>query len=219
MKKIGVIITFLLTTQLFAQGEANNWFFGNGAGLNFNNNTVTATNGSLYTNEGCASFSDSNGNLLFYTDGIKVWDKNGQVMPNGTNLKGDPSSSQSGIIVPYPGNSNLYYIFTVGANNYSGGVISSYTEGLNAYVVDMTANGGLGDIVGNAIDLSDGQNKNWTEKVTSVKGADCNTFWVISLVKNKFYSYKIDSNGLNTTPEISTVSYHSQDPRGYLKVS
>jgi gliding motility-associated-like protein len=216
MKKIALIIFLLFSITAFSQGEANNWFFGQNAGINFNSGTPTAISGSLNTNEGCASFSNANGDLLFYTDGTTVWDKNNNAMPNGNEtLKGNSSSSQSAIIVPHPGNANLFYIFTVGAN-----FNNQPTDGLHCYTVDITANGGLGDIVGNDIDLSDGKNTQWTEKVTSVKGADCNTFWVISLVNNTYYSYKIDINGINTTPTISTVTYNAaEDPRGYLKVS
>ena len=216
MKKIVQIFLLIFSISAFSQGEANNWFFGQNAGINFNTTTPTAISGSLNTIEGCASFSDTNGNLLFYTDGTNVWDKNGNLMPNGNNLKGDPSSSQSAIIVPNPSNSNLYYIFTVGANTTSG-----LTEGLNCYTVDMTVNGGLGDVVGSPILSTGNNNTQWTEKITSVKGADCNTFWVISLVNSTYYSYKIDDViGLNPTPVISTVTYNAiEDARGYLKVS
>ena len=52
----------------------------------------------------------------------------------------------------------------------------------------MQLNGGLGDVdSGSRTDLSIGQNAQWTEKVTSVKGDECNTFWVISLVNNHYY--------------------------------
>jgi gliding motility-associated-like protein len=190
--------------------------------LNFNNGTATVASGSsINTYEGCASFSNANGELLFYTDGIKVWNKNHAVMQNGTNLLGNPSSSQSAIIVPYPRNNNLFYIFTVGANDYDkdGNLIRS-TDGLNCYTVDLQLNGGLGDVVsGSRIDLSLGQNSQWTEKVTSVKGAECNTFWVISLVNNTFISYKIDVTGLINSAIISTVNFYPNDLRGYLKVS
>jgi len=221
MKKLLTIIFLLNWLIIFGQGEANFWYFGRNAGIDFNTSTPTPITGSLNTYEGCSSFSDTNGNLLFYSDGTRVWDKNGSLMPNGINLKGDPSSSQSAIIVPHPGNPDLFYIFTVGANNYdSDGNLIRATEGLNCYTVNMTLNGGFGDISGPPIDLSDGLNSQWTEKVTSVKGADCNTFWIISLVNNTYYSYKVDDIiGLNPIPVISTVSYNSNDPRGYLKVS
>ncbi len=221
MKKIVILISlFCIGFQSYAQGEANFWYFGYGAGIDFNTGAPVSISGNLNTIEGCSSFSDSNGNLLFYSDGTNVWDKNGNVMTNGQNMLGNPSSSQSAIIVPNPSNANLFYIFTVGANEYDNtGNIVNPTQGLQAYTVDMTANGGLGDVVGVPIDLSIGRNQEWTEKVTAVKGADCNTFWIISLVKDTFVAYKIDTNGLNTTPVLSTVNYTANDPRGYLKVS
>jgi len=220
MKKLTIYIFLLSSLAIFAQGEANNWFFGQNTGINFNGGTASPITGNLNTNEGCASFSDKNGNLLFYTDGITVWDKNNNIMPNGKNLLGDPSSTQSAIIVPHPGNSDLFYIFTVGANDYDrDGILIKATEGLHYYSVDMSLNGGLGNITGPAIDLSIGKNAEWTEKVTSVKGADCNTFWIISLVNNTFISYKIDSTGLINSPISSLVNFNAQDPRGYLKAS
>jgi len=102
MKKLTFLIFLLNSVVIFAQGEANHWFFVQNAGINFNNGTATSTTGSLNTIEGCASFSDISGDLLFYTDGITVWDKNHTKMPNGQNLLGDPSSTQSAIIVPHP---------------------------------------------------------------------------------------------------------------------
>ncbi|MDV7187333.1 T9SS type B sorting domain-containing protein [Lutibacter sp. TH_r2] len=215
MKNYIFCLLLLIPMFIFSQGEANNWYFGLNAGINFNGDTVTAITGSLSTNEGCSSFSDKDGNLLFYSDGTTVWNKNHNPMPNGNGtLKGHPSSTQSAIIVPHPGNSDLYYIFTVGARV---GQVGEF--GFHSYIVNMTLDGGLGDIQGGNTDLSNGLNTNWSEKVTSVKGSECNEFWVISLVSNTYYSYKIDLNGLNTTPVISTVDYAFSDRRGYLKVS
>ncbi|MBG7631073.1 MAG: immunoglobulin domain-containing protein, partial [Bacteroidetes bacterium] len=217
MNKLIFIFFFLSSAILFAQGEANNWFFGQNAGINFNGGKATTITGSLSTLEGCASFSNRNGDLLFYTDGKYVWDRNNRLMPNGNGtLKGHPSSTQSAIIVPNPKNDNQYYIFTVGA------IVRDEGEfGLHYYIVDMTQNAGLGDvIISPSNSLSGSKSDSWTEKVTSVKGADCNTFWIISLVENTFYSFKIDDVvGLNTSPIKSTVNYVSSDRRGYLKAS
>jgi len=79
---------FLFISTCYSQAEASNWFFGYGAGLTFDlgSGTVTANNDAQFTmstNEGCSSISDFNGNLLFYTDGRNVWDKNHDVMQNG----------------------------------------------------------------------------------------------------------------------------------------
>ncbi|MBK6622147.1 MAG: hypothetical protein IPG32_15175 [Saprospirales bacterium] len=75
-------------TNSFAQGEKDNWFFGNLCSLNFNSLTPAPGIGSLNTGEGCATISDGMGRLLFYTDGITVWNKSGGPMPNGTGLLG-----------------------------------------------------------------------------------------------------------------------------------
>ena len=121
MKRILILLTASFFS--FSQSEASHWYFGNGAGLIFDSNagSVASTNAAsstINTSEGCSSISDFNGNLLFYTDGRNVWDKNHNVMPNanyslGTGLMGDPSSTSSGLIIPRPGNINQYYVFTV----------------------------------------------------------------------------------------------------------
>ncbi|MDG1375300.1 MAG: PKD domain-containing protein, partial [Flavobacteriaceae bacterium] len=124
MKNIIISTFFLLISNItVSQGEANNWFFGNGAGLVFDNinGTVTPTTAAsqtINTLEGCSSISDPNGNLKFYTDGRDVWDANHNIMPNanyfaGTGLLGDPSSTSSGVIIPKPGDLDKYYVFTV----------------------------------------------------------------------------------------------------------
>lgn len=183
MKKPLLFLFFILTSiQFYAQGEANNWYFGRNAGVTFNTNPPSAlSDGQLNTTEGCSAISDTGGNLLFYTDGRTVWDKNHQIMPNAnyfgnTGLHGDPSSTQSGLIVPHPTITGIYYIFTVdephhqNANAYpnqgpadnNGLPLPNYEEGtqftipseddgfnngFNYSIVDMSLRGGLGDVV------------------------------------------------------------------------
>ena len=59
-------------------------------------------------------------------------------MPNGYNMGGDPSATQSGVIVPKPLDPDIYYIFTVDNN------IGS--KGLQYSVVDLSLENGLGDV-------------------------------------------------------------------------
>jgi hypothetical protein len=83
------------------QKEANIWYFGTKAGISFRTSPPTAlTNGQMTTTEGCATISTFAGRVLFYTDGINVWDSTHSIMPNGSGLKGHSSSTQSAIIVP-----------------------------------------------------------------------------------------------------------------------
>ena len=148
MKKLLSIFTFFIALNSFAQKEANFWYFGENAGIDFSTNPPRAvTDGQLNTLEGCSSFSDSEGNLLFYSDGIEVYDKNHDLMTytdgNPANdLKGNPSSTQSGMIIPKPGSTNIYYLFTVddGPDFNSG----EDGKGFNYYTIDMSLNNGDG---------------------------------------------------------------------------
>ena len=92
-------ILVLSTSAQAQQARFNNWYFGNKAGVSFaSGSPVVLTNGQMVTTEGCASMSDASGNLMFYTNGISVWNSNHLVMTNGTGLTGHALSTQSGII-------------------------------------------------------------------------------------------------------------------------
>lgn len=100
------LIIILGSKPVLAQKESNIWYFGGNAGITFSTNPPTyLTDGMLASQEGCATICDNNGNLLFYTDGVTVWNKIHAVMDNGTGLHGNNSSTQSSIIVhKYSGN-------------------------------------------------------------------------------------------------------------------
>ncbi|MCH3885428.1 T9SS type B sorting domain-containing protein [Tenacibaculum aquimarinum] len=234
MKKLLPLIFLFLTFNLFAQQEANFWYFGRNAALDFSSGTPQPVSGSqLNTTEGCSSFSDSSGNLLFYSDGTTVWDKNDDVMnfTNGTpasNLRGNSSSTQSGMIIPKPGSTTEYYLFTVGSN--VGGGLS----GFNYYTIDFSTNplGEITDTTANGVDLSGalGLSGSWTEKVTAVRGSNCNEYWVISSStsntsndnRGAFFAYRITATGVDTVnyqESIINNYFIDGDVRGSLKVS
>lgn len=207
------ICSFCISFSSYSQGEGNFWYFGDNAGLNFNSGSpVPLTDGALVTNEGCAAISTSAGALLFYTDGITVWNNQHNAMPNGINLLGDPSATQSGIIVPKPGSSTIYYVFTVAAVGGFGGLC--YSE------VDMSLASGLGDVTSNKnIPLATPV----TEKLTAVKKANNIDFWVIAhdFTTNAFLVFSVTSAGVNVTPITSNVGTvdNSSFGIGYLKAS
>ena len=102
MKHIFILFFFCFySTFCFSQAEASVWYFGENAGPKFHpDGSVTPlVDGKLNTLKGCATLSDSNGDLMFYTDGITIYNKNHQVMLNGSDLKGDASSTQSATII------------------------------------------------------------------------------------------------------------------------
>ena len=220
------LITVLVTPGVNT-GTGNIWYFGSYAGLSWNALTpggdpTPLMDGQLNTNEGCASVCDNNANLLFYTDGRNVWDAQHQLMPNslatspGGLLTGNPSSTQSALIVPNPSNPDVYYIFSADANLGAGGLCFSK--------VDMGLNGGYGDI--------DTLEKNillfypTTEKITATAHANGNAYWVLThhWNSNSFATYLVDSAGVQTSnPVISSVgsihNNYSSNARGYMKFS
>lgn len=214
-RRVITFFLFLFFSVCFSQGESNIWYFGNKAGMDFTSGSpVPLTNGQIDTVEGCATISNSAGQLLFYTDGIKVWNRNHIVMPNGSGLLGDPSSTQSAIIVPKPDSSTIYYIITCTDYEHSDGV--NYSE------VDMSLSGGFGAVTANKnINLVAGE---VCEKLTAVKHGNGNDFWVMvhGFNNNTFYTFKITSLGVDVVPILNnigaTVSINA-DKTGYLKFS
>ena len=71
MKRLLYILALSLNTSLLsAQYEANIWMFGDQIGIDFNSGSpVLLTNTNMKVMEGCSSMCDSEGNLLFYTNG------------------------------------------------------------------------------------------------------------------------------------------------------
>ncbi|PKQ45181.1 T9SS type B sorting domain-containing protein [Confluentibacter flavum] len=216
MKLILFFLIALCSTLAFSQQEASNWYFGDHAGLKFHpDGSVTPlSDGKLKTNEGCASLSNSNGDLLFYTDGLTIWNKNHQVMPNGTGLMGHSSSTQSATIVPKPGSSNLFYVFTLD--------YEVHPNGFRYSIVDINLDGGLGAVTSDKNVLiytpSD-------EKLSIVKHKNGVDFWVVThgWNSNTFYSYLLSSSGLSASPVPSNVGLFvggsAENVWGYMKIS
>ncbi len=212
-------LTFLLifcASFSFAQKEANNWYFGNNAGVDFSSGKAVAlTSGALKTDEGCAVISDKSGKLLFYTDGISVWNGNHQLMQNGQGLKGNPSSTSSGVAIPKPNSPGIYYLFSVAA--------TAGVDGLCYSIVDMKLNGGLGDVVDTAKNVL--LSTPITEKLTAVTHRNGKDIWVIAhgWKNNEFLAYLVTDKGMSKTPVISkTGLVHdggTLNTQGYMKAN
>jgi gliding motility-associated-like protein len=147
----------------------------------------------MTTYEGSATISNASGQLLFYSNGVKVWNRNHQVLPNGGNLKGDMSTTQGAIFIPKPGSNTIYYLFAL---------VGGYPNGLTYSEIDITLNGGLGDVTSNKnIQLYTPT----CEKICAIKNTSNNSYWVIThgFENNSFLTFSVDSTGVNVNPVIS----------------
>jgi gliding motility-associated-like protein len=209
-----ILLLFFSSYPAMAQNEGNIWYFGYNAGIDFNSGEpVALTNSGMYTWEGCASISDLYGNLLFYTNGKKVWNANHVQMTNGFGLLGHDSSTQAAVIVKKPGPNLIYMIFTPDAFGFANGLM--YTE------VDMALEGGLGAV---------NENKNVpviapvSEKIVAIQHTNQMDYWIICHLtnSNSFHSYLLTEEGLSETPVVSDTEplvTSNFDAIGYLRAN
>lgn len=202
-----------LGLSLFSQNETNNWYFGYQAGLSFSTSPPSVlSNGAMNAQEGCASISDASGNLLFYSNGISVWNNSHTLMANGNGLLGNVSATQGALIVKQPKSTSLYYLFTL--DQLGNG------NGLRYSIIDMSLAAGSGSI-------SVKNNLLYTpscEKLAAARHCNGNDVWIISHDYNsaQFRVFLLTSAGLSTTTVVSNIGSvisNSINSCGYLKVS
>jgi gliding motility-associated-like protein len=187
--------------NIAAQSENARWYFGNNAGLDFGNGAPTALgNSAMKANEGTATVQDNAGNLLFYSDGLKIWNAQHQVMPNGNGLLGGNSTSQAALGVPAPGNCKQYYLFYA-FHEFSG------RGGFYYSVVDISLNGGLGDITTEK-NVIVGQSDRFAEALAVAPHQNGKDLWILfHTTGNAYHAYLLTANGLAQQPVISNVGY------------
>lgn len=217
------LLLLLVPSVVSAQHEYDLWCFGSNAGLKFGAGGAVPISARINALEGTASIADPvTGALLFYSDGDTVFNRDGIPMPSGTGLKGNSQSSQSALIVPVPGNASRYYLFTSDEGEYD----SLPHNGVHYSIVDMSLDGGRGDVAVKAVPLL----ANAAEKLTAVRHRDGCSYWVLMHGWNDdaFHAYLVNESGLSAEPVISHVGSVHQDPPntgigfssiGYMKAS
>ncbi len=196
MRNLAFILFLLASTAGYPQHRADIWYFGQNAGLSFGNDGPLPVYGSqMVAQVGCATICDTNGQLLFYTNGRQVWDKENNIMPNGDSIFGGSFFvNQNSVVIPHSGNDHIYFLFT----------IDTLSTGLSYSEIDMTLNNGLGDVSvkNNNVHLG------VAGKITAVNHCNSKYFWVITreLESVNFYSYLVtDTGGVCKTPVISSA--------------
>jgi gliding motility-associated-like protein len=235
------IMAFLYPLSLSAQGrlqagvrntncevaghEADIWFFGKNAALDFTGDETVALaiNNVLDPLQGCAIMCDSSGNILLFTNGAQVFDRQQTVMPNGNNLHGDLGVTMPALIVPKPGDHAIYYIFTVDRPQIFPGDTTVW--GLQYSEVNMTLNGGRGDVT---------LLKNYSlfgevsEKISAVMHSNGRDIWVVShrFDSDEFCAFLVTPDGVDTTGYVSSQSgsvhagpSNTNNSVGFMKIS
>jgi gliding motility-associated-like protein len=220
MHKLVTAIIFLTLSFPGLSQENNIWYFGSKAGLDFNPTPsgvlpVTLSNSAMIASEGSASICNKQGALLFYTNGVTVYNRNHEVMQNGDNLLGHLSAVQSSVIIPLPGNPNIYYVFTTDA------IENDFEQGYRYSIVDLSLGGGLGAVTAKNIVI----NSSCTERMVAARHADGVSVWLIlnNNNSNVFQAWLLTCAGLSSSPVVSaageTMNQNIFVNSGSIKVS
>jgi gliding motility-associated-like protein len=175
------------------QKEGNWWFFGQQAGIVFNNifptphllNNLTGSG-----SQGAGTISDKNGKLLFYCNGTQIRNKTGALMPNGSNIFPGGSGQRQVLIIQSPIRETLFYV-----------VVAKLGSGDNLAFseIDMNLDNGLGDVIQstkNTVIMS-----NSSYKMSVFKHINNKDYWFVTheIGNQNFRVYKIDTIGFNLT--------------------
>lgn len=197
--------------------EAETWCFYSSVKLEFRNGQVIVSRlpSTLGLGKGCSAISDASGNLVMYSDGMKLWDSASQIISN--TMGGDLGSTQSSLIVPHPAVAGRYFIFTTDL---------LYpppldTKGLSYSVCEIK--NGQGSIMQMPRRLL----VKTAEKLTGVKHGNGTDYWVVAhdWGNDSFVSFRISAQGLDTIPVVSHAGsvysgdLTSRNPVGYMKLS
>lgn len=186
------------------QGQTANkiWHFGDRCTLHFDpGNTHSGELSYGYSNAGCASVASPWNTILFYTNGVSIRNRNHTVMPNGNGLMAGAGteSTQGVVVMGYPRHDSMFLVFTTdeSANN-------AY-NGLRYSVLDLRLDSTRGDIVASQKNLF--VYPNTSEHLSVAKGRYQTYYWLVTHLRNsaKFAAFRVDSNGVNTTPVLSAA--------------
>jgi gliding motility-associated-like protein len=175
----------------------------------------------MFTFEGSTSYCDEDGNLLFYSngggrlplsgqDGGKIWNKNNQVMYDMQGTEGGGwSAAQSSVIVPAPGELNIYYLFTMEELEFDiDGIVPSEPNGrgLRYFKIDMSLNGGLGDVVEADVQVYDYS----YEGICGIRHSNGTDYWIlINQDTSGIGVYSVTQNGVQLAGIYAYPSFYN----------
>jgi hypothetical protein len=176
----------------FGQKEANVWHFGDNRTIDFTSGEPVEMSGSaISAYEGCSSYCDSLGNLLFYTNGGgyetfgptgNIWNAANESIYDMQGIEGGGySAMQSSVFIEAPGEPGKYYLFTMDDREYyldaSDSIMNAQPQGrgLHYFKIDQSLNGGLGEVIeANQVVYSPS-----AEAVCAVKHANGSDYWIL----------------------------------------
>jgi len=208
--------------------QADNWVFGDNVRIDFTDisspQQISGTYFGSGTQEapmGVSSISDEDGNLVIYTNGMHIWDADGNIICS--DMKGFVGATMTSLIVPNPTNHNQYYVFTI--DLYIPGI---YTDGINYTVIEWK-NNSWWKVIGKNLPLLTEN----AQRICAVQHENGSDYWIIThgFGPNKGSNFYVNllSDTLNVVPQTYAVGMKQtfdlsipnsiNNGGGYLKAS
>ncbi len=157
-----------------------------------------------------ASYCDSTGNVLFYTNGLQVMGRDHEEIENGDHLNTGYYASldygagyqviQSEIFLPKPGANDTLYLFHESTD--TNHIYSAAKETLHHSKLELTSNNGLGKmVIKNNPLITNGT----FGSITAVKHANGMGWWIYNSINsaNKYNRLLFTNKGVETIVEIT----------------
>ncbi len=215
----GVILFFFYHLSI---AQVNNYWQLGTLAFDFSNVPPVASNTNIsddgdyaYTSHyGYSTMSDSNGDLLFYTDGINIWNQNhSKILDNPFYYALEMDSAkikQNVLSVPHPGDANKYFVFSFINIEYLCGGCAHGHYGIGLVDFSNNVNGDF-TLIKDQIDPGV-WNKDRRGAMTAIYVESGNYYWVILRKLGKLWSIKVDSNGVSDNVIESTINYSDYSP-------
>jgi hypothetical protein len=206
MKSYALLAFMILALHINAQNRTNIWELSYSTDTMYPNSEMRYINGLMDTNSVTrimslfntnTSICDTAGNLLFYTNGLTIGNRDYDTLYNAVNFNysewatnnDDPiglSACQGALILPYPDHDTLYYVFHITgtsffANN-QGEVQPLY---LSYSVIDMNLDDGMGGVIDSLKNVHIIEDTLTWGRLTACKHANGRDWWVIM---HRYYS-------------------------------
>jgi len=192
-----IIINIFILPDSLAQKQGNIWYFGDSVGVDFNGtNPLPLLNGVIGGSLSISTIADSNGNLLFYAGPkyldnfyITIINRQQQIMMNGDNILGSDNLAQSTLILPFPGDSERYFLFTLVYN-------TNGPQKLAYSIINMNLDSGLGGVEQKNILLG---LDSLTQMMAAVRHANGRDWWLLvhKYTNDEYIEYLINTNGIS----------------------
>ncbi len=213
-----LILALLFSARSHAQPFNNVWIFGAQSGIDFNTSppkpvkSITSfpppAPSPFVLPYYISSICDSSGNLLFYTDGITLWNKNKKEVKRYLG-RWPWSGLMMPLILPYPGHDSLYYLFGVSDHSYANKLqyltirAKSGSDVEIVYPEPSTIDNYYTRLLDNASVL-----------VAGTHACNRKDVWIVAEANGSLYSFLVTDRGVNPTPVVS--SFPDILPAGFI---